>query len=193
MIAAAILTGGRARRLLGRDKSRLVIGQDGRTILERQIDLLAPLVSEILIVTSARRLPDFAALAADAAGGRPPVRVVADRDPDAGPLAAVVTALQETRSPALFVLAGDMPDVTAEFIRDLAAAHAQGRHDVTAPQSSRGLEPLAALYGASARPSLESALASGERSLQRALRALQLALVPAADALFRNINTPDDL
>ena len=38
MQTAAILAGGRARRLGGRDKSRLVIG--GRTILERQIDVL---------------------------------------------------------------------------------------------------------------------------------------------------------
>jgi len=38
MQTAAILAGGRARRLGGRDKSRLVIG--GRTILERQLDVL---------------------------------------------------------------------------------------------------------------------------------------------------------
>lgn len=166
---------------------------DGRTILDRQVALLAPLVSEILIVTSARRLADFAALASDGAGGRPPLRVLTDREPDAGPLAAVVTALDETREAALFVLAADMPDVTADFVRDLAAAHARGRHDVTAPTSSRGIEPLAAIYAASARPALEAALASGERSLQRALRALTLGLVPAPDALFRNINTPEDL
>src|SRR5687767_7727765 len=76
MLAAAILTGGQARRLRGQDKSRLVMRDDGRTILERQLDMLAPIASEILIVTSAERLPDFAALASTER--EPPIRVITD-------------------------------------------------------------------------------------------------------------------
>ncbi len=51
MQTAAILAGGRARRLGGRDKSRLVVG--GRTILERQLDVLRRLVPRIVIVANA--------------------------------------------------------------------------------------------------------------------------------------------
>src|SRR5919201_1814085 len=46
--SAAILAGGRATRFGGRDKSALTIG--GRTILERQIDVLSTVADEVLVV-----------------------------------------------------------------------------------------------------------------------------------------------
>lgn len=190
-IAAAILTGGQARRLLGRDKSRLVV--EGRTILERQLSMLSPLVTEILIVTSAARLPEFASVD----GARP----IVDQYPDAGPLGAVLTALAAAPAHPVFVLGGDMPNVTAALVDALARRHASIPADVTAPESARGVEPLAAIYAQSAVPGLQRALASGDLSLQRAVRAVRLSLLPAPDvaaagdpnALFRNINTPEDL
>jgi molybdenum cofactor guanylyltransferase len=193
VIAAAILTGGQARRLLGRDKSRLVVSRDGRTILDRQLAMLAPLAADILIVTSAARLPDFA--------GVPGARVVTDTHPDAGPLGAILTALETAAADAVFVIGGDMPDVPAELVAALAARHAAGGRDVTAPESPRGVEPLAAIYDRSARPALAAALAAGELSLRRAMDRVRVDVMPARDVaaygrpdrLFRNINSPDDL
>jgi molybdenum cofactor guanylyltransferase len=193
VIAAAILTGGHARRFLGRDKSRLVVDAGGRTILDRQLAMLAPVAAELLVITSAARLPDFA--------GLPGARVVADAHPDTGPLGAIVTALDAARAGAVFVIGGDMPGVPAALVTALAALHAAGGADVTAAESSRGLEPLAAIYGRAARPALAAALASGDLSLHRALDRVRLAVMPARDVaafgdpdrLFRNINTPDDL
>ncbi len=190
-IAAAILTGGQARRLLGRDKSRLVV--EGRTILERQLSMLSPLVTEILIVTSAARLPEFASV--DGA------RALVDQYPDAGPLGAVLTALAAAPAHPVFVLGGDMPNVTGALVEALARRHASVPADVTASESARGVEPLAAIYAQSAVPGLQRALASGDLSLQRAVRAVRLSLLPAPDVaaagdpatLFRNINTPEDL
>ncbi|HEV3140712.1 MAG TPA: NTP transferase domain-containing protein, partial [Vicinamibacterales bacterium] len=63
-ISAAILAGGRATRFGGRDKSAIVIDpQEGRTILDRQIDALRPLTDDIMIVgrpahPSARTIAD---------------------------------------------------------------------------------------------------------------------------------------
>ena len=196
MVAAAILTGGQARRFLGQDKSRLVVpapAGDGRTILERQLSMLGPLASEILIVASAARLPDFRGVAG--------ARAVVDRYPDTGPLGAIVTALAETAAGAVFVMAGDMPNISASLVETLAARHAQSGADVTAPESPRGVEPLAAVYGQSATAGLIRALESGDLSLRRALRGLRLAVLPAGDVaacgdpavLFHNINTPADL
>lgn len=196
MIAAAILTGGQARRFFGQDKSRLVVPSpagDGRTILERQISMLGTLASEILIVASAARLPDFTGVTG--------ARAVVDRYPGAGPLGAVVTALASTPADAVFVIAGDMPNVTASLVEALAARHAQGGADITVPESPRGLEPLAAIYGQSATAGLIRALESGDLSLRRAIRGLRLTVLPPAHvaafgdpaALFRNINTPADL
>ena len=59
MRSAAILTGGRASRFGGRDKSALVV--EGRTILDRQLAMLrgVPHLGEILVVGGAPR--DFSA------------------------------------------------------------------------------------------------------------------------------------
>lgn len=192
-MVAAILTGGRARRFHGRDKSRLVV--DGRPILDHQLEVLGAAVSEILIVTSAERSDGFAP-----APGPPPVRIVVDQYPGTGPLGAVVTALDATDDDVI-VLAGDMPGVTRALVEALAAAHAEGDALVTVPASTRGLEPLCAVYGQNALPPLRAALEAGARSLQAILPGLHPTvvaaetLVPVSDpaVLFRNINAPDDL
>jgi len=194
VIAAAILTGGQARRLRGRDKSRLVPGADGRTILDRQLELLAPFVSEIFVVTSEARLPDFAALPSHA--GLTPLRIVADHYPGTGPLGAVLTALEAASGGDVrdvLVVAGDMPALTEGFVRSIIARHEGSGNEITVPQSSRGLEPLAAIYGRSAYAALLSEFNAGERALHRAVRSSKAGTMPAPDDIFHNINTPDDL
>lgn len=188
--AAAILTGGLARRFHGQDKSRLVVS--GGPILEHQLTALAALADDILIVTSAARAASFATARA---------RVAVDAHPGCGPLGAIVTALDATAAPALIVIAGDMPHVSAPLLAALLRRHETGGHDATVPESARGLEPLCAVYGRSARPALAAALASGDLSLQHALRSVRLEILPAAAVaaygdpavLFRNINAPGDL
>lgn len=197
-VIAAILTGGRARRFHGRDKSRLVI--DGRPILERQLELVGPVVSDILIVTSDARAASFAGIRA--AAGAPPVRVTVDRYPDSGPLGAILTALDSTSADAVFVIAGDMPHVTRPLVDALAALHAgPGSPAATVPASARGLEPLCAIYGRAAEAPLRAALDAGRLALQDVLpdldpRVLPLDAVVRAgdpDTLFRNVNSPGDL
>lgn len=197
-VIAAILTGGRARRFHGRDKSRLVV--DGRPILERQLELVGPVVSDILIVTSAARAPSFAGLAAPS--GTLPVRVAVDRYPDSGPLGAILTALESTSADAMFVLAGDMPHVTRSLLDALVTLHAgPGTPAATVPASARGPEPLCAIYGRAAEAPLRAALDAGRLSLQAVLpdldpRVLPLEAVALAgdpDRLFRNVNSPGDL
>ena len=196
--AAAILTGGQARRFHGQDKSRLVVdARDGRTILERQLALAAAVASEVLVVTSTERA---AAFGPDRLGA---TRLVLDHYPAAGPLGAILTALDSLTSPqSLLVLAADMPGVSRRLIDALITLHGSGADcDATVPQSAHGLEPLAAIYAPSAAAGLRRAFESGERSLQRALPALRLRVMPpeAVAALgdpaiiFRNINRPGDL
>ena len=196
VIAAAILTGGRARRFEGRDKSRLPAYPGGPSILDHLLAMLGPIASEILIVTSGERAADFTGRP-----GPPAVRVVVDRFPGTGPIGAIVTALDGAGAPELFVAAGDMPGLSSAAITELVRLHATTGADVTVPESARGLEPLAAVYSASARPALAAAVARGDLSLQHALETLRLNRVPASalaafgdpGQLFRNINTPGDL
>ena len=55
MVAAAIIAGGRGRRLGGVDKGTLTV--DGQTFLERQLAVLRPLFSRVLLVTNAPPSP----------------------------------------------------------------------------------------------------------------------------------------
>src|SRR5687767_15752841 len=57
-LAAAILAGGRARRMDGLDKSRLVV--EGRAIIVRQLDALRRLTPQVFVVSSdAERFADL--------------------------------------------------------------------------------------------------------------------------------------
>src|SRR3954471_14781173 len=121
MASAAILVGGGARRFGGRDKSALVVG--GRTILERQLDAIAPITDDLILVTggaSGVRRVDHT----DAGGSgvsRTGYRVIADRVPDCGPLAGLDAALAAARDDVLILLACDMPFVSCAFLQYLVA------------------------------------------------------------------------
>lgn len=198
-VVAAILTGGQARRFHGLDKSALVVpAVDGaaRPIFDRQLDALASIAARILVVTSAARAHEFPSTRIG-----PSARVVLDGYPGLGPLGAVVTALDAEPHAPLLVIAGDMPHVSPPLLAALVERHARARAHATVPESSRGLEPLCAVYAPAARPPLSAALASGDLSLQSALRRLDIDVMPATevaafgnpDTLFRNINAPGDL
>ena len=185
MQTAAILAGGRARRFGGRDKSRLVIG--GRTILERQLDVLQRLVPRIVIVANEpERFAD--------AG----VPVVADAVPGCGSLGGIFTAVAGAPGPVL-VLACDMPFVTGPFLSRLIEAGREA--DITIPRGRDGYQPLCANYAPACAGPLR------KRLEQRALKVVDLLadvrvreLGPDEIApfdpdglLLLNVNTADDL
>ena len=104
MISALILAGGKATRLGGIAKHELVI--DGRTIFERQREVLAPRVVEILI-SSPRDIAGY--------------RTVRDSIEGAGPLAGIAAGLAAATTPWLLVVAGDMPYLSGAVIDLLLA------------------------------------------------------------------------
>src|SRR5512139_675349 len=166
MQTAAILAGGRARRLGGRDKSRIVIG--GRTILARQLDVLQRLVPRTVIVANA---PDSFADAG--------VPVLTDAVPGSGSLGGIYTALADAPGPVL-VLACDMPFVTAPFLARVIEAGQEA--DIAIPRGRDGYQPLCASYApACAGPLLR-------RIEQRALKVVDL----LADVRVRELG-PDDI
>src|SRR2546427_4845411 len=115
MRSIAILAGGRATRFDGCDKSALVV--DGHTILDRQLDELSSLTDDIMLVGE---VPGGARSLAEArqARRREPsveVRLVRDIVPGCGPLGGLHAALTAARGDFVFVVACDMPYVTAAF------------------------------------------------------------------------------
>lgn len=184
MASAAILAGGRARRFNGRDKSALVV--EGRAILDRQLDALASLTDDILLVAGA------------AGFRRPGLRLVADRRLGAGPLAGLEAALESARDEHLLVLACDMPFVTTGFLAYLLSLAPQA--DAVVPRTDRGYHPLCAVYSRACREPATRRLDEGRLAMQDLLDDVRTLTVERdviarhgdVERLLANVNTPAD-
>jgi molybdopterin-guanine dinucleotide biosynthesis protein A len=131
VITAAILAGGRATRLEGRNKASLQVG--GFTILERQLAVLRQVVDRTIIIAN-DPTPYHAY----------DVRIVPDLAPCSGALGGVYTAIMSSRSARTLVLACDMPFLAASFLAHLIEAGETA--DIAIPRTARGYEPLCATY-----------------------------------------------
>lgn len=190
-VSAAILAGGRARRLGGADKASLLVGR--ARIIDRQLAALSAVADDIRIV--ANDPAPYADLG---------LRVIADLIPDAGPLGGLYSALLDASHDPVLILACDLPFVTAALLHRLIEAMGEPRRtgqgiDAVVPRSGRGLEPLCAAYrkrcAAAARARIERG-ALQVAGLLHDVRVRELgpgALAPYDDgSLFENVNTPHD-
>jgi molybdopterin-guanine dinucleotide biosynthesis protein A len=176
-----VLAGGESRRM-GRDKTALEIG--GQTLLQGAVARLRSVFPEVLV--SVRRAR------ADIDAPQ-----VIDEPPGAGPLAGLCAGLAASRQPWVFALAADMPFLSPETIRELAARRAGAQ--AVAPLAGGVPQPLAAFYAAAALPALRALLAApGRHSLRAALETLDAVYVPESQLhppprAFTDIDTPEDL
>jgi molybdopterin-guanine dinucleotide biosynthesis protein A len=182
---AFILAGGESSRM-GRDKAMLEIG--GKTLIERAASLCEPLVANITLMGNPDRFKTirFPALA--------------DQWHAAGPLGAIATALGTAQQPWCLVLACDMPNVSANFLEWILERASKSSADAVVPETSRGLEPLCAIYRAAHALNLSAALDAGVRKVTDGLARLNVELIgenewrkfsPDGD-LFQNLNTWED-
>jgi molybdenum cofactor guanylyltransferase len=191
-VAAAIIAGGRGQRLGGVDKSALVIG--GKTILDRQLAVLGPLFSRVLLVRAG--LAPGSSIAAPSS-----VTVVHDRFPGKGPLAGIDAALAALvpGEDAVVCVGSDMP-----FLRPALLAQVRDTAPeaiAVVPRRAGRAEPLLARYGRAFTGPLAHALATGALAVrdllaQQSTHWLDEATTRAADPKlrsFENVNTPEDL
>lgn len=187
--AAAILAGGRATRLHGADKSRLVVG--GRTIRDRQLDALRGLVDEIVLI------------GADPAPGSPDdVPRLPDLAPGRGPLGGIQAALHHGGAACTLIVACDLPFLSRPFLAFLLARalDADGSADVVVPRSGDRLHPLCATYNRRVREVVDRRVASGALAVQALFDEVRVDVVePEVVAtfdpegvMFWNVNTPDE-
>jgi len=183
--SAAILAGGKARRLGGRDKSRLVI--EGRSIIVRQTEVLQRVAHDIFIVGP------HADLYADL--GLP---VYSDLLPGNGALGGLYTALEVAREDLVLTIACDLPFLDAGLLQRLVERSAD--HDGAWIATERGAEPLIACYRRAARTRVLDRLRRGALKAADLNATLDLAIVAThelaefgpIDRLLANVNTPED-
>lgn len=191
-ITALILAGGTSSRM-GRDKAFLEI--EGEPLIARVHKTLRPLFTEVL---TAAGLPD-------PKRGPFPGHVVHDETPGLGPLGGLVSGLKAAKTPWVFMVACDMPNLDPRVIERVVSERGAFKSNegvlAVVPESEGGLESCHALYARAALPVIEQAMAAGERAPHRLFKKLNARIVPKAeisalDPTFRslsNLNTPNDL
>jgi molybdopterin-guanine dinucleotide biosynthesis protein A len=198
MVDGVILAGGQSRRM-GQDKALLSLG--GRTLLQRVIDVLAPICSELILVTNdPERYTSFA------------LRAVPDIFPGTGSLGGLYTGLAASRSEGAVAVACDMPFLNAALLNylveqssdvdavvpDLSTVAATAGDRPKAKQLD--LHPLHAVYRRACLAPIEEQLRAGDLRMMGFFERVKVRYVKRADVMrfdqqlrsFFNVNTPEE-
>ena len=185
-LSGVLLAGGESRRM-GRDKAGVEL--NGLPLWERQLGLLQSLALNDCMISGRRDGPY-------AGAGVP---IIEDQVVGCGPIAGIVSALEESRQDGILVLAVDTPFVPAGFLFDLRNCASAARRSVI-PRIDQSFEPMVAIYLKDALVPARNQLAAGDFKLQHLATSLiekDLAIAYTVSAeqrgYFRNLNEPDDL
>ncbi len=178
-----VLAGGKSRRM-GQDKA--LLQRDGKSQIGYLVALLEPLLDRVFV--SARqdqsREPE-----------RQRYAQIIDRYADMGPVAGILTAMEDYPDADWVVVACDLPNVDEATIRHLLENTADPA-PFTAYRSSHDdlPEPLCALYRSGSDAIIRRFVDEGLHCPRMMLFWSDTALLTQPDpASLDNVNTPDDL
>lgn len=181
-LTGIVLAGGLARRLGGIDKGLAPF--DGRPLVKRVLERLAPQVDEILISAN-RNIEIYESYG---------LRVVQDEYTGyAGPLAGLQAGLRAARHRLVLTVPCDAPLLPSDLAARLLAA--LGAHGIAVARAAGRNQPVFALLQRETLPGLEAFLSGGGRKVetwQATLDRVEVDFDDEPDA-FRNINTTDEL
>ncbi len=184
-ISAAVLAGGESRRM-GRDKALLRF--HGKPLLQVVLGRVSTVFAHPFVVSNSPERYPFLTCP-----------VVPDRMPGKGPLAGIDAALRYAATPFVFACGCDMPFLSESLLCLLAGKAIEGI-DLVLPSGPDGAEPLCAIWGKTAIPAIERALAEERLSLVLLANQLsvhhvtidEVALADPTFASFRNFNTAEE-
>ncbi len=183
-----VLAGGRARRMRGADKARIVVG--GVSIIERVVARLRPQCDRLIInANDAGRFADL---------GR---AVVSDSVPDyAGPLAGILAGLDWAAHAApeiawMVSVPSDCPFLPSDLVTRLHQARLSGDAALACAASRQRRHPVVALWPVALREDLRQGLTRGVRKVDQWTARYPIGVAEwAAEPVdpFFNVNTPTD-
>jgi molybdopterin-guanine dinucleotide biosynthesis protein A len=183
---AALLAGGRSTRM-GRDKAGVDVC--GEPLWQRQLKTLQA-TGPVELLISGRTDGPYAASG---------YRIIVDEDGACGPLAGLAATLRAAEHEMVMLLAIDLPLITPAFLRDLLESASFVKMGIVTGHGKR-FEPLAAIYTRACLPLVCECLEGSDHSMQRFIRLAKSGsqlytrdLTEQELAMFRNVNTPDDL
>jgi molybdopterin-guanine dinucleotide biosynthesis protein A len=184
-VTAFVLAGGKSSRM-GSDKAFLQL--DGETLLCRALKLAGLLTREIKIVGKAEKFAAFGS-------------VIEDVYPDRGPLGGIHAALSASATELNLMLAVDVPFVVPEFLEYLIVQARESRALVTVARVSSRLQPLCAIYRREFANIAGQSLREGKNKIDGLFAIVETRVIEEDElvqagfwaAMFRNLNTPEDL
>ena len=182
VISGVILAGGRSSRMGGEDKAQMLL--QGKPLWQHVWQRLAPQVQDVTI--SANRHLEYYQ--------QSQLRVISDNLPNhPGPLAGMLSALQQINSPWFAFTACDTPFIPEDYVTRLWQQKEQA--PAVWVRSQERDHPALALVHRKIMPELEHYLANGERRVMYFLQQIGGHAVRFNDSeqAFVNINTPAEL
>jgi len=184
-VTGVVQAGGKSTRMGGRPKALIQLG--GRSIVERVVAALTPVVDDVLVVTNTPELYAFLGLP-----------MVADVYPDHGSLGGIYSGLSAAGEIA-FTVACDMPFLHPEVVRLVVARAGEG--DVVIPRVGEQYETMHAAYGKACLPHIEERLRIGRLKIVGFFDRVRVVEIGEAEiarfrdpaVAFMNVNTPDEL
>ncbi len=188
--AGYVMAGGGSTRF-GRDKALVEVG--GRLMLERMIELLRGVTTQVKIVAAPGKYSAFG------------TEIIEDQWPGEGPLGGIITTLEDaakSSAPADWnlIVSCDMPFLTQEWLAFLGKRAAKSKAQVVFPRSASGPEPLCACWQTAAAAKLRAGFERGVRKVTEGIALLRAEVLDEVDwkrfdgagRLFWNMNTAAD-
>lgn len=163
---------------MGTDKALLPL--DGVTFVQHAVDVLGTVFSDVIVAGGTVQVARTVS-----------VPVVPDVVEDGGPLAGLISAFEYEPDRSIFLLATDMPFVTATEVRSVADPVVSGVHARIAVAAGRD-QPLCGTYGRGCFSKAMYGTASGDLSMHAFLRRIgnvERVHIDLPDQLA-NVNTP---
>lgn len=180
-VQAAILAGGQSRRM---GKPKLLLDFRGNTFIAHLLAQLQQQVNDVIIAGAPdpRQLADLG------------VPVLADAEPDNGPLGGIATVLAQARRQWLLLAPCDNPVLPNNYAARLLQAAREQRAPLVYVRKAGRAQPLYAIVQRDLLASLNAYLASGERKVLPWYESVGAMALDWDDAgfAFTNLNTPEE-
>jgi len=187
-MTSIILAGGKSSRL-GRNKALQVI--DGKSLIQRVIDRLAMLSTEIIIVTAhGKEIPCYSTVE---------IKTVADIYPEKGPLVGIYSGLVSSSGSRAIAVGCDTPFLSVSLLKYMTQICSV--YDVVVPRVKNKLEPLCAVYSKNCSGPIQKLLEQNELKIDKLFSMVKVKYVEEdvvnrfdpKHLSFFNINSQPDL
>ena len=177
--AGFVLAGGRSSRM-GRNKALLPFR--GRTLVQYVADQVRCAAGDVSLVGD-HTIYSYL--------GYP---VIEDTHPGYGPLSGIHAALHASSAEWNLVVACDMPEITADFLKSLLDRAEKTAADAVIPAGPTGdPEPLCAAYHRRSAATVTDAIERDIHKVMDGLAAIEIEIWSVSEAkYFHNLNTPQE-